>query len=252
MKIDRRRWKDAIAYRRVSTEEQGASGVGLEGQLAAIEMYASLDKFRITEHFQDVGTGRGRRNLADRPGLQAAIDLAKAKGLPILVSDFDRISREAKTSINIVRDYGITIISTHDGAMRNPVIIASQAARAEQEGKRISERTRESLARKKDQGVLLGNRTNLPEARKIAIERRKEIAEQTVCNIRIVLEEFPDQKISDSELVDLLNKRRILTSTKREWTVAAVRRPAKAARRGIEEDRAARDRYTQNPSFGRY
>src|SRR5690606_2758540 len=93
----------------------------------------------------------------------------KKTGRPIIVSSFDRISRETKTLNDIVQENGLTIISAGDGKMRNPVIIASEAARAQREGELISQRTKEALARKKAEGVLLGNRTNLPEARRLAV-----------------------------------------------------------------------------------
>ena len=252
MTIDRRRWKNAISYRRVSTDRQGESGIGLEGQLAAIEKYASLDKFRVVDGFFDVASGRGRRNLIDRPGLQDAIEVAKTTGRPIIVSGLDRISRETKTIDEIVRDHGITIISAGDGRMRNPVIIASEAARAQREGELISQRTKDALARKKAEGVPLGNRTNLPEARRIAAERKTQIAEETVRKIVAVLDEHAGKSITARQLVDILNQGGILTSTKRTWTLSAIRRPLRAAREVIKDREASHERYKDHPLYGRY
>ncbi|WP_442579098.1 recombinase family protein [Mesorhizobium sp. ASY16-5R] len=254
MKIARRKLTDAISYRRVSTDKQGESGIGLDGQLAAIETYASLDRFRITDSFQDVGSGRGRRNLVDRPGLQKAIEVAKATGRPILVSGLDRISREAKTINEIINEQGITVISAGDGKLRNPLIIASESARAQREGELISQRTQDALARKKAEGAQLGNPTNLPQARRLAVARKKEIADNTVDQIRAVLEELAGRPMTDRQLVDVLNQRGILTSTKRPWTLPAIRRPARAARELIR-DRAAsnsEDHYKDHPLFGRF
>jgi DNA invertase Pin-like site-specific DNA recombinase len=253
IQTDTRHWKDAIAYRRVSTDKQGGSGIGIEGQLAAIDRYASLGGLRVVNSYQDVGSGRGRRNLLDRPGLQAAIEVAKATGMPIIVSSLDRLSRDAETIDKIVGEHGLTIISAGDGKMRNPVILASEAARAEREGDLISQRTKEALARKKVEGVLLGNRTNLPDARKIATAAKRQIANDTVQQIVAVLDELAGEVISDRQLVDILNQRQILTSTKRSWTLPAVRRPAKAAREFIKDREARRlERHKKNPNFGRF
>lgn len=254
MTIGRRRSKEAIAYRRVSTDKQGESGLGLEGQLAAISTYASLDKYHVVESFQDVGSGRGRRNLIDRPGLQQAIAIAKATGRPILVSSLDRLSRETKTVDEIVRKHGITIISAGDGKLLNPVIVASKAARAQREGEVISRQTKEGLARKKAEGVVLGNRTNLPEARRRAVERKKQIASETVREIVAVLDELGDIKVAVPQLVEILNERGILTSRKLQWTVPALRRPFRAARDMIKQRdaRAKAMRYGNNPNFGRF
>lgn len=248
------RWKDAISYQRVSTERQGAHGIGLDGQRAAIDTYAELERLRVVERFQDVASGRGDKNLAGRPGLQAAIRSAKATGRPILVSGLDRISRETTTIDEIVSEHGITVISAGDGRMRNPIIIASQAARAQREGELISQRTREALQRKKAEGALLGNRKNLPEARKRAVEKKKQLADKRVAEIVAILDELSGQDVTAKQLVEILNQRGLLTSRRLPWTVPAIRRPLKRAREFIkrrEQERAART-YGTNPLFGRF
>lgn len=254
MSTGKRKQREAIAYRRVSTERQGESGVGLERQMAAISTYASLDKRHIVESFDDVGSGMGDKNLVNRPGLQAAIRLAKATGAPIIVDELSRISRDTKTIDEIVRKHGLTIISAGDGVMRNPVIVASQAARAQRDGELISEKTKEALQLKKAQGVVLGNRTNLPEAQRLGVQKKKELAAASVTQIVRVLKEVPDQQLSASDVVEILNERGILTSRKIPWTLAGVKRPLRAARKVLNSQSAdaIAERSKQNPLFGRY
>lgn len=253
-RFDRHRWKEAIAYRRVSTNGQGASGVGLEGQQASIEEYARLDKFRITDWFDDVGTGRGRRNFVDRPGLQKAIEVARETGQPIIVNDLSRISRDAATVDKIIHEKGVTIISTGDGKLRNPSIVASEAARAQKEGEIISQRTKEALARKKAEGARLGNRTNLPDAQRKAVARRKEIAASTIDDIVTVLEDLDGKELTARQLAEELNGRGILTSTKRRWTMQALRRPMRRAQAVLAQRRQeeAYRTYRDHPLFGRF
>lgn len=251
MKTKRSLGKEAIAYRRVSTDKQGQSGIGLEGQQAAIDRYTQLSNLRITNSFEDVATGRGDRSLSDRPGLQLAMEAAKATGRPIIVSDLDRLSRHSETIDAIVKEHRITIISAGDGEIRNAVLLESKAARAEREGDLIAERTRHALAVKKAEGVLLGNRVNLPQAQRLGAQRKREIANEKARQIASVLKTLSGEKTA-RELVNMLNELGIRTSRNLLWTVPALRRPLKSARALIEEElqRANRAPYADNPRFG--
>ncbi|TGT72986.1 recombinase family protein [bacterium M00.F.Ca.ET.159.01.1.1] len=251
LKTKRSLGKEAIAYRRVSTDKQGQSGIGLEGQQAAIDRYTQLSNLRITNSFEDVATGRGDRSLSDRPGLQLAMEAAKATGRPIIVSDLDRLSRHSETIDAIVKEHRITIISAGDGEIRNAVLLESKAARAEREGDLIAERTRHALAVKKAEGVLLGNRVNLPQAQRLGAQRKREIANEKARQIASVLKTLSGEKTA-RELVNMLNELGIRTSRNLLWTVPALRRPLKSARALIEEElqRANRAPYADNPRFG--
>jgi DNA invertase Pin-like site-specific DNA recombinase len=65
--------KDAIGYLRVSTSEQGRSGLGLAAQRFDIEAFGSREGFSIKSWYQDVQTGAGKDALVLRPGLAAAL-----------------------------------------------------------------------------------------------------------------------------------------------------------------------------------
>ena len=51
--------KDAIGYLRVSTQEQGRSGLGLAAQRRDIEAFACREGFVVGSWHQDVQTGAG-------------------------------------------------------------------------------------------------------------------------------------------------------------------------------------------------
>jgi DNA invertase Pin-like site-specific DNA recombinase len=211
-----------------------------------------LDRLKITGSFQDVGTGRGQDNLINRPGLLLALEAAKVTGRPIIVSGLDRLSRHSRTIDEVVKEHRVTIISAGDGEMRNTVLLESRAARAEREGDLGAERTRHALAIKKAQGVLLGNRVNLPEAQRLGVMRKQEIAEGKVSQIASVLKTLSGEKTARS-LVDILNQRGIRTSRNRLWTVSALRRPlAKAKQLLRHESQQVVAPYAQNPLFGKF
>ena len=83
----------AIGYLRVSTQEQGRSGLGLAAQRHEIEVFGAHEGFSVKSWYQDVQTGAGKDALQLRPGLAAALKEAKAAQCPLIVSKLDRLSR---------------------------------------------------------------------------------------------------------------------------------------------------------------
>ena len=53
--------KTAIAYVRVSTAQQGRSGLGIEAQHAALARFAEAEGYDLVETFEEVETGKGER-----------------------------------------------------------------------------------------------------------------------------------------------------------------------------------------------
>jgi DNA invertase Pin-like site-specific DNA recombinase len=63
---------EAIGYLRVSTREQGRSGLGLAAQRFEIDAFGVREGFAVKSWHQDVQTGAGADALQMRPGLAAA------------------------------------------------------------------------------------------------------------------------------------------------------------------------------------
>ena len=85
--------REAIGYLRVSTREQGKSGLGLAAQRHDIEAFAAQEGLSVKAWYQDVQTGAGRDALLLRPGLAAALNEARLGRVPLVVSRLDRLSR---------------------------------------------------------------------------------------------------------------------------------------------------------------
>jgi DNA invertase Pin-like site-specific DNA recombinase len=79
-------------YRRVSTQEQAGSGLGLDAQQTAIQAVARRMGLPLAETFTDAGVSGGLP-LEQRPGLLAALDALK-KGDVLLVAKRDRLGRD--------------------------------------------------------------------------------------------------------------------------------------------------------------
>lgn len=240
--------KRAIGYIRVSTHEQGETGIGLEAQKASIRAYADAAGVEIVEWFKDVASGRGEKNLANRQGLQSALDFAQANDVDLLVDGLDRLSRSTKTIEHIMRERKIMVVSVSEGRTSNRLVLASRAARAELEGDMISERTKLALRRKKAEGVKLGNKTNLPEAQKRGAESNKRRAEEKVNEIAEAIRDNGWENLTVPALVEALNGIGLKTSRDEVWTAAALRRPHKAALEALRMATLAD--YQDHPDFG--
>lgn len=153
--------KQAIALTRVSTSEQGKSGLGLASQEAAIRSFAGAEGFEIVELVSEVASGK--LGVDDREGLRTALAKAKKLRCPVIVAKLDRLSRDV-AFISGLMSRGVPFIVAELGADVDPFVLHLFAALGEKERKMIGQRTKAALAAKKAQGVVLGNRTNLSEA----------------------------------------------------------------------------------------
>jgi DNA invertase Pin-like site-specific DNA recombinase len=208
--------KTAIAYTRVSTAQQGKSGLGLEAQQAALVRFAEAEGFDLVQTFQEVETGKGADALNRRPQLAAALKAAKKLKSPIIVAKLDRLSRDVHF-ISGLMAHKTPFIVAELGADADPFML-HLAALAEKERAMISRRTKDALAAKKAQGVALGGlRAYGARARDDAMER----AEQ----LRPVLDELAG--VSARKIAAVLNERKIATPTGGIWYAATVIRVQK-------------------------
>jgi DNA invertase Pin-like site-specific DNA recombinase len=79
-----------IGYVRVSTEEQGLSGAGLQAQRQAIIAECHRRGWKLVEIAEDVGSGKDLK----RPGIRMALEMLASGGASALVvAKLDRLSR---------------------------------------------------------------------------------------------------------------------------------------------------------------
>lgn len=149
-----------VGYVRVSTEEQGLNGAGLEAQREAIRAECERRGWQLERIEEDVLSGRTMR----RPGLQRALEACSAGEVSgIVVAKLDRLSRSLvdfaallaraqSEQWNVVAlDLGVDL-STPAGEFLANVM----ASAAQWERRIIGQRTREAMAVKRAQGIQLG------------------------------------------------------------------------------------------------
>jgi DNA invertase Pin-like site-specific DNA recombinase len=178
-----------IGYVRVSTEEQGLSGAGLQAQRQAIIAECERRGWKLVQIAEDVGSGKSLK----RPGIRAALDvLAAGEASALVVAKLDRLSRSmldfAKVMTTaqkqswalVALDVQVDTTSPSGEAMAHVLATFAQFER-----RLISERTKQALAQKRAAGVILGARPEIDPktAQRIRKERRsgrtlREIAER--------------------------------------------------------------------------
>src|SRR3984893_6905209 len=87
-----------IADRRVSTDKQGGSGLGIEARREAVVRYLNGGEWTLSAEY--VETESGRRS--DRPKLAAALSHAKAIGAKLVFAKLDRLTR----NVDLLRSLG--------------------------------------------------------------------------------------------------------------------------------------------------
>jgi len=180
-----------IGYIRVSTDKQADSGLGIESQRQAILAECDRKGWILDRFVQD--DGLSGKNLK-RPGLQEALEALAKKQVDALVSSkLDRLSRSVADFCQIVeasRRQGWTLVvldcqvdtSTPVGEMVAGVL----AQFAQFERRLIGQRTKDALAVKKSQGVVLGRRPEIsPEAEATIARLRQEGATMAVIADRL-------------------------------------------------------------------
>jgi DNA invertase Pin-like site-specific DNA recombinase len=145
-----------IAYYRVSTVQQGKSGLGLEAQRSAVAAFAQAEGLKVTEEFTEVETGKGADALERRPELKAALKAAKRSKAAVCVAKLDRLSRDVHF-ISGLMAHRVPFVVTALGRHADPFMMHIYAALAEQERRMISQRTRDALRKAKERGVVLGD-----------------------------------------------------------------------------------------------
>ncbi|WP_245474719.1 recombinase family protein [Bradyrhizobium sp. Leo121] len=210
-----------ITYIRVSTSQQGRSGLGIEGQRQTLAHFAQAEGLTVVREFVEVETGKGADALDRRPQLKAALAAAKKLRCNVAVAKLDRLSRDVHF-ISGLMAHRVPFVVAELGPDVDPFVLHLFAALAEKERALISTRTRQALSAAKARGVTLGN-PKLQVARRGAVEAVKAEADRYAANVLPIIREA--QKAGAStlrQIAEALNARGIPTARGGRWYAQSV------------------------------
>jgi DNA invertase Pin-like site-specific DNA recombinase len=211
-----------VAYYRVSTQKQGNSGLGLEAQQAAVRTYLNGGKWKLVGEFTEVETGK----RSDRPKLEAALALCRKRKATLVIGKLDRLGRKLAFIANLM-DSGVDFVAA-DCPNDDRFMLHIRAAVAEDEARKISERTKAALAVAKARGVVLGGYRGGPavlteQARQAAVEARRGAAADRALEYAEAIEAIRAAGVtSASGIARELNRQGIKAVRGGEWQAVQV------------------------------
>lgn len=204
--------KNFISYIRVSTERQGKSGLGLEAQKSVVDAFVAQSDGKLIDEYVEVESGK--RN--SRAQLQAAINACKRQKATLIIAKLDRLARNVHFISGLIES-GVYFRAA-DMPNADKFMLHVYAAMAEEEGRRISERTKHALQAAKKRGVKLG-----VSCQKLAAKKIDE-ADRYSRTIGPIIEGLKAQGMSIRNIADRLNSDNIMSYSGGKWHPTTVQR----------------------------
>lgn len=202
-----------VAYLRVSTDKQGARGLGMDAQRAAVSAYLARQAGPLLAEFVEVESGK----RADRPELAAALTLCRQKKAVLVIAKLDRLSRNLAFIANLM-DSGVEFVAV-DMPHASRLTLHILAAVAEHERHLISERTKAALQAAKARGVRLGRPDG--ETSQAMAGRRSQSARFAAAMLPVVTA-LRDHGMTLHRIAEQMNARGLQTCHGRRWRAQHV------------------------------
>jgi DNA invertase Pin-like site-specific DNA recombinase len=211
----------AIIYTRVSTAEQGKSGLGLESQFNLVTEFCNTENIEVITHYEEVETGKGQDALDKRPQLANALLHAKKEATYLVVAKLDRLGRNV-AFISSLMESKVPFIVSQLGKDADSFMLHLYAALSEKERELISTRAKAALKVLKDKGVKLGNQTNLDDARLLGHATNKEKAIDFANNVLPLIKQLNNDGATLQAIADRLNNTGVKTRRGGRWYPSTV------------------------------
>lgn len=216
-----------IGYRRVSTQKQGQSGLGLEAQDTAINAHVLATGCTLVATYTEVESGK----RADRPELAKAIAHARRIGATLVIAKLDRLGRNVHFLSGLMEG-GVDFVAC-DNPSATRLTLHILAAVAEDEARRISTRTKDALKAARERGTVLGGKREGAHALTSEDRRRGALAASGKSRVKAVavyadlvpmMESMKAEGLSLAKIADRLNNEGHVTRTGAKWTGTQVMR----------------------------
>lgn len=210
--------RKAVTYIRVSTAQQGRSGLGLEAQKQAVASFLSEGDWEQLDEFVEIETGKGSNALDRRPQLKAALARCRAIDAVLVIAKLDRLARNVHFLSGLI-EAGVEFQAC-DMPSANRFTLHIMAAVGEHEREMISQRTKSALAAAKARGKVLGTPANLLPN----VELRRADAAKFANRLSGVLESMRAAGKSQRAMVSELNSLGVLAPRGGNWSLVQLQR----------------------------
>ena len=210
---------DYVVYKRVSTQEQARSGLGLDAQERDIALFLEAfcaEPHRVLASFTDVLSGAD----SGRPNLELALELCRKAGATLLVSKLDRLSRKVSAIASLMEDKRVAFRVAQMPYADN-FQLHIYAALAEQERQFISARTKAALAEARARGRKLGGLRDKTMLRNAAIQSNAQARAMKVAGIVLPLRQAGKTL---REIADHLNVAGVQSAREGRWQASQIKR----------------------------
>ena len=211
-----------VAYFRVSTAQQGRSGLGLDAQREAVSRFVAQNGGAVIGEYQEIESGK----RSDRPQLALALERCRLTRATLCVAKLDRLTRDVSFLCKL-RDSGVDFVAV-DNPNANRLTVTILVAVAEEERRLISARTQAALQAAKARGVKLGNpmgaATFGENAGKGGAEAMQTKADGFAQSLSGIVLPLKAQGMSLRQIADRLNADGIVTARGGAWAANSVRR----------------------------
>lgn len=215
-----------VAYYRVSTARQSASGLGLEAQKTAVIRYLNGGDWTIKSEFIEVESGR----KSDRPELERALATARLHRIPLVVANVSRLTRSS-SFLHRLLDAGVEVRFCDLPEIEGPTgrfLLQQMAAVAELEAGMIASRTKAALQAAKARGKKLGGHRGVimsDDIRASGRAARTAKSDERASDLRPIIEDIRSSgMVSLGAIARELNARGIPTARGGEWSPMQVSR----------------------------
>jgi DNA invertase Pin-like site-specific DNA recombinase len=210
----------AISYRRVSTQEQGSSGLGLESQKYDIDGFCQSNAIELVSHYQEVASAKG--NYANRTILMQALAHCKKERCHLIVSKLDRLSRDVE-SIASLMNSRVEFIVVQLGLDADNFQLHLFASLAQKERDWISQRTKAALKAKRERNEPLGNLASLPHAQESGVKTIIANADAFAAKLSHLVLNYRSQGLSLAKIAQHLNLIGVATPRGGDWHAQSVK-----------------------------
>ncbi len=215
--------KRVVGYIRISKKDKDEKGLSLENQESKIYSYADTKDLEVSEIYKD--DGKSAKNVK-RDKLQEVLDGVKDGTVGhVIIYKIDRLTRSIKDLgmlLELFEKHGVALSAVVESldttSASGRMIVNMIGVIAQWERETISERTKSALAVKRKRGERLGRIPFGYKAKGIMLVKvpKEQDTLKTIMNLH-------ESGKGYEEIARYLNKKKILTRSKRPWTRGNLR-----------------------------